>query len=101
MVGAPGKRTLLRGLRLICAKGCKTVFAAHYLMDSSTDESRAKHLRRVAAKMDRLVGKAPRPAGRRRRHDPGSRFHALHRWHGPGGLRRDLGAAARGRGSSC
>jgi NAD(P)H dehydrogenase (quinone) len=44
MVGAPGKRTLLRGVRLICAKGCRTAFAAHYLMDSSTDESRARHL---------------------------------------------------------
>jgi NAD(P)H dehydrogenase (quinone) len=32
------------------------VFAAHYLMDSSTAESRAKHLRRVAAKMDKLLG---------------------------------------------
>jgi hypothetical protein len=33
---------------------------------------------------------ARRPNGpqRRRRHDPRSRFHALHRWHGPGGLRR-------------
>jgi len=59
MIGAPGKRTLLRGLRLLCAKNCRTVFAAHYLMDSSTAESRAKHLKRVAAKMDRLVGKAP------------------------------------------
>jgi NAD(P)H dehydrogenase (quinone) len=59
IIGAPGKRTLLRGLRLLCAKNCRTVFAAHYLMDSSTAESRAKHLGRVAAKMDRLVGKAP------------------------------------------
>ncbi len=59
MIGAPGKRTLLRGLRLLCGRNCKTVFAAHYLMDSSTAESRAKHLRRVAAKMDRLVGKTP------------------------------------------
>jgi len=60
-IGAPGKRTLLRGLRLICAKNCKTVFAAHYLMDSSTEDSRAKHLARVANKMERLVGKAPVP----------------------------------------
>jgi putative NADPH-quinone reductase len=56
MIGAPGRRTLLRGVRLLCAKGCKTTFAAHYLMDSSTDASRAKHLARVAAKMDRFVG---------------------------------------------
>jgi putative NADPH-quinone reductase len=59
-VGAPGRRTLLRGVRLLCAKKCRTVFAAHYLMDSSTGASRAKHLRRVAAKMDRLTGPLPR-----------------------------------------
>ena len=56
MIGAPGRRTLLRGVRLLCAKGCRTVFAAHYLMDSSTPESRARHLEKVAARMDRLVG---------------------------------------------
>jgi putative NADPH-quinone reductase len=60
MIGAPGRRTLLRGVRLLCVKGCKTAFAAHYLMDSSTDASRAKHLARLAAKMDRFLG------GRRR-----------------------------------
>ncbi|WP_102107063.1 NAD(P)H-dependent oxidoreductase [Oceaniglobus roseus] len=60
LVGAPGKRTLLRGLRMICARGCRTVFAAHYLMDSSTPESRARHLRRVARQVDRLTGAAPR-----------------------------------------
>ncbi len=56
LIGAPGKRTLLRGVRLICAKRCKTVFAAHYLMDSSTGNSRAAHLDRVAQKMDKLIG---------------------------------------------
>jgi putative NADPH-quinone reductase len=56
MIGAPGRRTLLRGVRLLCAKGCRTAFAAHYLMDSSTDASRARHLAKVAAKMDGLIG---------------------------------------------
>lgn len=56
-VGAPGKRTLLRGVRLICARGCRTAFAAHYLMDSSTPESRAAHLNRVGRAMDRLIGR--------------------------------------------
>ncbi|MFT5869688.1 MAG: NAD(P)H dehydrogenase (quinone) [Paracoccaceae bacterium] len=62
LVGAPGKRTLLRGVRLICAKRCKTSYAAHHLMDSSTTASRAKHLAKVARKMDRMVaqcGRAP------------------------------------------
>lgn len=56
IIGAPGRRTLLRGVRLLCAKGCKTVFVAHYLMDSSTENSRARHLDRVGAKLDRFLG---------------------------------------------
>ncbi|MBD3785821.1 MAG: NAD(P)H-dependent oxidoreductase [Sphingomonadales bacterium] len=60
LVGAPGRRTLMRGLRLILARRVRTAFAAHYLMDSSTPESRAKHLARVRARLDRLIA-APMP----------------------------------------
>ena len=56
LVGAPGKRTIMRGVGLLCAPRVRRTFAAHYLMDSSTDVSRKKHLARVAAKMDRFVG---------------------------------------------
>jgi hypothetical protein len=56
LIGAPGRRTILRGLRLICAPRCRTVFAAHYLMDSSTPASRARHLARVRRKADRFLG---------------------------------------------
>ncbi len=55
LIGAPGKRTLTRGVRAICAKRCKTYFAAHYLMDSSTEASRKAHLQKVAAQMERLT----------------------------------------------
>jgi len=55
-IGAPGRRTLLRGVRLLCARRCRTVFAAHYLMDSATDAARAAHLHRVARRVDRLTG---------------------------------------------
>lgn len=55
VVGAPGRRTLLRGVRLLCAKSCKTAFAAHYNMDSSTPESRAAHLIKVDAKIGRFL----------------------------------------------
>jgi NAD(P)H dehydrogenase (quinone) len=55
LVGAPGKRTLMRGIGLLCAPRKRTAHAAHYLMDSSTDASRARHLARVAARVDRLV----------------------------------------------
>ncbi len=55
-VGAPGKRTLMRGIGLLLKPRKRAVFAAHYLMDSSTAASRARHLDRVAAKLDRLIG---------------------------------------------
>ena len=54
-VGAPGRRTLLRGLAKLCAPRLRTAFAAHYLMDSSTPESRARHLKRVDAAMTRFL----------------------------------------------
>ncbi len=59
LVGAPGKRTLLRGVRLLCARRCRTAFAAHYLMDSSTPDSRAAHLRRVERALTKLTGGKP------------------------------------------
>ena len=60
-VGSPGRRTLLRGVRLMCHPRTRTAFVAHYLMDSSTPESRAAHLARVARATDRLLGPAARP----------------------------------------
>lgn len=54
-VGAPGKRMLLRGIGLLCARRARKVFAALYLMDSSTPESRARHLATVAVRIDRLL----------------------------------------------
>ena len=55
LVGSPGKRTILRGVGLLCARHCKTIYLAHYLMDSSTEESRSAHLKKVARKLDNLV----------------------------------------------
>jgi NAD(P)H dehydrogenase (quinone) len=56
-VGAPGKRMLTRGIGLLCAKPHRTAFAAHYLMDSSTPQSRTRHLAKVSKEMDRLLQK--------------------------------------------
>lgn len=55
LIGAPGKRTILRGLRFLCAKRCKTAYAAHYLMDRSTPNSRAKHLKKVERRLEKLI----------------------------------------------
>ncbi|MGB0662006.1 MAG: NAD(P)H-dependent oxidoreductase [Mangrovicoccus sp.] len=63
-IGFPGKRTLLRGIGLLCAKPLKTVFAAHFLMDSSTPQSRAKHLRVVERRLERFLGKNPTPVAK-------------------------------------
>jgi len=55
LVGAPGKRTILRGVGFLCAPRCRKAFTAHYLMDRSTPTSRQAHLDRVAKTMDRFL----------------------------------------------
>lgn len=55
LVGAPGRKTLLRGLRFICARNCRTLFLAHYSIDSSTPLSRAAHLDRVTTRLERFL----------------------------------------------
>jgi NAD(P)H dehydrogenase (quinone) len=40
---------------ILCAKRLRRAFAALYRMDTTTSETRARHLERVAAKVDRLI----------------------------------------------
>lgn len=54
LVGHPGKRTILRGMRALCAKTCRRVFLAHYLMDKSTPKSRADYLKQVEKRLSRI-----------------------------------------------
>lgn len=54
IVGAPGRNLLLRGCRFLMAKGCRSVFLAHYAMDSSTPESRERFRRKVEKAMARF-----------------------------------------------
>lgn len=61
IVGAPGRRTLLRGVGYLLKPGAKKVFAATYLMDSATPAALAKHLTTVATKTNRLIGATPAP----------------------------------------
>ena len=51
VVGHPGKRTILRGVRQLIALKAKSFFLAHYLMDVSTDKTRADYLGKVRAKL--------------------------------------------------
>ncbi len=53
-VGEPGRRTILRGIRALCAKRCRTLWLAHYKMDSSTPESRAAFLADLRRKLARM-----------------------------------------------
>lgn len=64
LVGAPGRRTLMRGVGFLLKPRAKKVFAATYLMDSATPEALGKHLKTVAVKTDRLVGRLPTPVQR-------------------------------------
>lgn len=46
-MGEPGRKTLLRGMKALCAPGCKSMYLAHYKMDTSTPDSRARYLAKV------------------------------------------------------
>ena len=53
-VGHPGRRTVLTGIRALCAKRCRTLWLAHYQIDSSTPTTRAAFLERVSRRMSRF-----------------------------------------------
>lgn len=54
-MGMPGRRTLLTGLSVLCAPGCKTFWLGLHRMDSASAESRAAFLDKVAARLARLA----------------------------------------------
>ena len=54
IVGDPGRRTLTRGVRAICHPACRTLWLAHYSIDSSTDGSRKAFLAKVERRMARF-----------------------------------------------
>jgi putative NADPH-quinone reductase len=63
LVGAPGRRTLTRGVGFLCHPRHRRAFAALYRMDGVSPEARQRHLGRVARRMDRLLGsRTPQPA---------------------------------------
>ena len=54
LMGTPGKKTILRGVRVLCSPWVKTRYAAHYNMDRSTETSRQRHLNMIDRKIRRL-----------------------------------------------
>ncbi|MGD9913398.1 MAG: NAD(P)H-dependent oxidoreductase [Rhizobiaceae bacterium] len=53
LVGQPGRKTILRGMRANCAHFCRTLYVAHHRMDVSTPESRTAFLMKVRARLAR------------------------------------------------
>ncbi|MFD1697022.1 NAD(P)H-dependent oxidoreductase [Roseibium aestuarii] len=51
VIGEPGRKTLLRGMRTLCHPACKTLYMAHYKMDSSTPQSRETYLAKVRQRL--------------------------------------------------
>jgi putative NADPH-quinone reductase len=47
LVGHPGRKILLRGIRALCARRCRTLHLAKYEMDAADEPARAAFLARV------------------------------------------------------
>lgn len=54
LMGQPGRKTILRGIRALCGLRARTMYLAHYDMDRSTPKSRAAFLERVKRKLKRF-----------------------------------------------
>lgn len=54
VVGQPGRRTITRGIRALCGWRCRTLYLAHYMMDSSTPHSRERFLETVKRRLERF-----------------------------------------------
>jgi NAD(P)H dehydrogenase (quinone) len=54
ILGDPGRRTIMRALRLLCARRCRRTWLGLYGMDTATSEARQAFLDRVAKRMARL-----------------------------------------------
>lgn len=53
VIGQPGRKTILRGMRALCAPTCRTLYLAHYDMDRSTAETRRRYLATVRKRLSR------------------------------------------------
>jgi putative NADPH-quinone reductase len=53
LMGQPGRKTILRGMRALCAPRSRTLYVAHYDMDRSTAQTRRAFLQRVVRNLKR------------------------------------------------
>jgi NAD(P)H dehydrogenase (quinone) len=54
IIGEPGRKTILRGIRALCAPRCRRLYLAHYKMDTSTQDSRKAFLAKVRSAMSKF-----------------------------------------------
>jgi len=54
LMGEPGRKTILRGMRALCAPNCRTLYLAHYKMDTSTPESRDRYLAKIRHRLGKF-----------------------------------------------
>jgi NAD(P)H dehydrogenase (quinone) len=54
VVGDPGRRIIMRGVKPLCHRRCRTFWLGHYRMDSSTTTSRTRFLGEVTKLASRL-----------------------------------------------
>lgn len=55
LIGEPGKKTVLRGIRALCAPGCKTLYMAHYKMDTTSEADLKAYLGKIDRKIERFA----------------------------------------------
>lgn len=51
LVGQPGRKTLLRGIRALCARDCRTLWLAKYEMDTTPERARTAFLDKVERRL--------------------------------------------------
>ena len=54
LMGEPGRKTILRGMRALCAPNCRTLYLAHYKMDTSTPETRNRYLAKICHRLGKF-----------------------------------------------
>ncbi len=55
VVGEPGRRIILRGIRVLCHRRCRTLWLVHHKIDASTPDTRAVFLASVRRRLREAV----------------------------------------------
>lgn len=57
LMGEPGRKQIMRGIRSLCHKRCKTLYMAHYKMDTTSRTSLKHYLGAIENKLSRFAAK--------------------------------------------